>query len=456
MATVRQLERQIRELRKQLEASNRQLRQTREQINRINTDRYDDLNRRYQNLLAQKVRQNEQEYERQLNRLRDEMAALDRSRMQEIHRILEQARREQARLLKKLEEKNRELQDIIRRVQEREQERTQISSDSANTVILSAKETAGRASLFPHEFFFPNQFAVIQEHLDSASRLAGKQMYEAASATAEAARAEIELLIIKTRQKMDEWEELFTLYCESVRRLKKRLDDLSNIRLTTAAGTFTMNSAEIDFWSRGIFSDLQTQIMEAWRTIEEIEAAGIAEYLKKQSPMTMFMLNRTLNETEQMEFRMEAVDRCVRSERRMSDERYMIGQRIISVLEHYGYIPEEETGFLQKEEGEDPKDRYEILYCEREMDDLCISLVPVRSDGICRGVRCFVKWTIRSAPDPEVIRQISNVIHDRITRAIRNLSVQIVMNMPDGQFETMVGRISQTPNPDILYEVLRR
>ena len=53
------------------------------------------------------------------------------------------------------------------------------------------------------------------------------------AATADAARVEMELLLVKTQQQMDEWEELFSLYRESVRRLKQHLDRLLHIQLNT-------------------------------------------------------------------------------------------------------------------------------------------------------------------------------------------------------------------------------
>ena len=455
MATVSQLETQIRELRNQLEVSNRQLRSMREQIDRMSSVQYDALRRQYDSLLSQKVRENEKEYEKQLSRLRDEMAELDRRRVKEIHKALEEARKEQARLLKQLEDKNRELQAIIERMQKRQQHHEQVSSDYAVSMISRAQGAVSRASGYPHEFFFPNQFAIIREHLDKASELIEKQMYEAAAATADAARVEMELLLVKTQQQMDEWEELFSLYHESVRRLKQHLDRLLHIQLNTEAGTFTMNESEINFWSQGIFTELQAQITAAYRMIEEIEAVGITEYLKRQSPITIYRLNRTLNETEQMEFRMEAVDRCVCSERRMSDRRYVLAQMIIEVLERFGYIPEPGTGFFRMQGAEDPKERYDILYCLRGVDELCISLVPVRTNGVCSGVRCFVKWTVRSVPDPMVVRQLSGTIQSRIMSVVQNLPIQIILDMPEGKFEEMISRISQTPDPDILFEAIR-
>ena len=203
----------------------------REQIDRMSSVQYDALRRQYDSLLSQKVRENEKEYEKQLSRLRDEMAELDRRRVKEIHKALEEARKEQARLLKQLEDKNRELQAIIERMQKRQQQHEQVSSDYAVSMISRAQGAVSRASGYPHEFFFPNQFAIIREHLDKASELIEKQMYEAAAATADAARVEMELLLVKTQQQMDEWEELFSLYRESVRRLKQHLDRLLHIQL---------------------------------------------------------------------------------------------------------------------------------------------------------------------------------------------------------------------------------
>lgn len=455
MATVGQLETQIRDLRHQLEQSNQKLRDMRREIDRINSVQYEKLRREYDRLLDQKVQQNAREYESELNRLRDEMVELDRKRVEETHKALEQAKKQQDRLLKQLEEKNRELENIIKRIQEREQRHEQTSSNLAAQMIDNAGREARRANGFPHEFFFPSQFAIIREHLDRASDLVSRHMYEAAFATADAARVEIELLLVKTKQKMDEWEELFALYRETIRRLKKSLDELTNITLNTEAGSFRMSPGEIDFWSQGLYSSLRKQITDAYRTIEEIDEAGIVGYLKRQSPMTLFMLNRTLSEAEQMEIRMEAVDRCVRSERRLSDARYVTGQTIMSILETFGYIPVKDPGFREKNGKEDPSDLYQIQYLHGGMDQLQIAVIPERRDGICTGVRCLVKWTVKSVPDPNIVNRISNTIRSRISGNLPDLPVQIVSNMNSGQVEALIGQVSQTPNPELLYETLR-
>ena len=58
-------------------------------------------------------------------------------------------------------------------------------------------------------------------------------------------------------------------------------------------------------------------------------------------------------------------------------------------------------------------------------------------------------------PDPMVVRQLSGTIQSRITSVVQNLPIQIILDMPEGKFEEMISRISQTPDPDILFEAIR-
>lgn len=455
MATIRQLEDQIRDLRRQLEESDRSLRNMRAEINGINTRRYEELRREYDRLLEQKTRQNALKYEQDLQRLQAEMAELDRRREQEVHQAIQTARREQSVLLGQLEEKNRELQNIVREIREKEQRQDRVSSSYSDKMIREAEDARRQASQLPHEFFFPQQFSIIQEHLARASELAERKMYEASAATADAARVEIELLLVKTIQKIAEWRELFDLYCEVVRRLHERLDSLRNIRLQTEAGLYSMVPKELDFWSQNLFSPISRQILDAYRTIDEIETSGINEYLKHQSSMTLFKLNRTLNEAEEIEIRLEAVDRCVRSERTFSDSRFMTGQRIIELLEDYGYIDPVEAGFLKNDGREDPRDCYEILYKVGELDELRISIVPVRRDGVCVENRFFVKWTVKSTPDPEVIEGVSEAIRVRIAAVLGEEHVQIVSREKEEKVNAIIEGLRRSPDPNMLFERLR-
>lgn len=456
MATIRQLENQVRELRRQLEESDQRLRNMRNDINRINSVQYENLRREYDRLLEQKTKQHALEYQSRLQQLHGEMAELNRKRAVEVRRALEQARREQKDILSQLEEKNRELQTIVHRVQEREREHTRVSASFSESMIRGAEEAARETSRVPHEFFFPHQFSIIQEHLSRASELAGRQMFEAAAATADAARVEIELLRVKTDHKISEWKELFDQYCEVVTRLHERLVSLVNIRLQTEAGVFSMDCGELDFWSQEMFTGLREQITDAYRTVEEIEAVGINEYLKHQTPMTLFRLNRTLNEAMEMETRLEAVECCVRSERTFSDARYMAGQRIIDLLKGHGYTYPVEAGFLKKNGEENPGDCYEILYVKGKMDELRISLIPVRMDGVCTGTRCLVRWTVRSVPDPVVVDRVSEVIRERIAGELTELPIQAVSREKDMRVRAIVDDLRRSPDPNLLFEKLRR
>ena len=54
-----------------------------------------------------------------------------------------------------------------------------------------------------------------------------------------------------------------------------------------------------------------------------------------------------------------------------------------------------------------------------------------------------------------VVRQLSGTIQSRIMSVVQNLPIQIILDMPEGKFEEMISRISQTPDPDILFEAIR-
>lgn len=455
MATTRQLENQIRKLQNQLEESDRNLRNIQHEISRVNTNQYESLRREYDRLLEQKTKQNAQKYEQSLQHLREEMAMLEIQRGKEIRDAIEMARNEQRVLLEQLEEKNRELLKIVEEAKARELQQIQGASSFSERMICEAEGAKKRVLQLPHEFFFPRQFSIIQEHLTRATELAGRRMYEAAAATADAARVEIELLSVKTIQKITEWKELFDLYCDVVKRLHERLDLLLNIRLQTEAGIFSMNQEEIDFWSQGYFSPLRNKISDAYRTVEEIEEIGIDKYLKRQPPMTLFKLNKTLSEAEELEIRMEAVERCVRNERIFSDARFMAGQRIIDLLEEYGYANPEEAGFLKKNGREDPGDCYEIRYRVGKTDELKISIIPVRRDGVCTGNRVLVKWTIKSVPDPEIIEGASETIKARIATELGEEQIQIVSRETDEKIRATVEAMRRCPDPNLLFEKLR-
>ena len=455
MATTSQLENQIRELRSQLAESDRKLRNLRAEIDENNTRQYEELRCKYNKLLEKKTKENSIKYEQELQCLRMEMFELNKQREKAVHQAIQTARRDQSIYLKKLEEKNLELKKIVKELQENEQRQNQVSSSYSKRMINEANYAMENAAELPHDFFFPQQFSIIQEHLTRAYELAEKKMYEASAATADAARVEIELLLVKTIQKIGEWKELFELYCEVVRRLYERMDSLINIRLQTEAGLFPMNTRELDFWSQGLFSLLYIKIKDAYETVKSIEAEGINEYLKHQSPMTLLKLNRNLNEVEEMEIRLEAVDQCIRSERSFSDARFITGHRIIDLLGKYGYTNPEKAGFLRINGKEDPRDCYEILYRVRKLDELRITIIPVRKDGVCVRNRVLVKWSVKSTPDSGLVIGVSETIKKRIAALLEEDQVQIVSQEKNERVNVIVEDLRKSPDPNLLFERLR-
>lgn len=402
-------------------AMNEQERRRRE-IERNNQRQIDRLRRE----LEQAKRDMDASYAQKVRALSEELTARERRFQQELRRADEQAQARRAELLQALRDANEELRKEVEEIRRREFERTENGRTLARERTRYAEERAAAVERTPHEFFCPGQLNLFREHLDSVQSMIRSGMYEAAAATADAAGAELELLEINIRQQRREWEEMYAAYRETILRVRDKLNQFQTEELLTPCGSFRMNDAERDYWSRDNYRAIRTDMESACAMVDTIEQAGSTDaYLSELSAsqgqhFSPLRFGQEIRKLNRLEERADAVISCIRNERYFSDERYQVAGEVETLLSADGYRV---TLSRFRGDPEEPLDCYDLELRPNKCDILRLNFIPVRRDGVTAQTLCLVTADVVSAPNPALIERWARDVMARVGASLPQLQM---------------------------------
>lgn len=265
----------------------------------------------------------------------------------------------------------------------------------------------------PHEFFFPGELELIRSRSPQIQNAAKCEMYQAAAAMLLSAGTEIQLLKIRTEKAFQEWMEMFTDYKRILERLSEHLNLYSNVPLETPAGSFYLTKEEMDFWSRGLYSQISERVHTMKLTVDQIEDHDPEKHLKKNEAMKGYEFRKALRNLDELEHRVVSLMDGIGSERYYSDERYISARKVKFMMEEQGYTCLQER-FLTSDGDENPMDSYEIVFSLNPYDQLWMRFVPERKHGVAVGNRCLLWMEVQTFPEQKMIRGMLEVNRERM------------------------------------------
>lgn len=270
----------------------------------------------------------------------------------------------------------------------------------------------------PHEFFFPGEMELIKSRSPQIQNAAKCELYQAAAAMLLSAETEIQLLRIRTEKAFQEWMEMFTDYKRMLERLSEHLNLYSRVPLETPSGSFYLAKEELDFWSKGYYSQLLKTVFEMQQTVEQMENENLELYLKTKDAHKGYEFRKALRNLDELERSVSAVMDGIGSERFYSDERYVAAKKVKFLMEEQGYTCLQE-GFLAYDGEENPMDTYEIMFSLNPYDQLGVQFVPERKHGVARGNRCLLWMEVQTFPEQKMIRGMLEVNRERMKSLFR-------------------------------------
>lgn len=384
------------------------IRQLEEQIQSLNREQ-DALRRRMTQESQARMRRMTEELRRldasraeDIRRLREEIAAEMRRNVDAIRRADQQSQAQRARLLQELQQVNRELQEEVDRLRQQQSHQQETGRAAAEQLLQRAQAQAGAVEQEPHVFFCPSRFEVLQEHLATAVHMLELELYDAASAMANAALTELELLEIEVRERQREWEQVYQVYDAIASGLYQAMKDFEAEKISTPLGTFVLEDEDRAYWSREQYGPIRERVAEAYRLVEGVrEEGGVTAFLRTHTVLRGFSLNERISGLRRLNEELTAVTLCIRSELFYSDQRCRIAEQAEELLGTMGYQVWESKFHGDPE---DLLDRYDLTVTINGIDTITLMFVPQREDGIVMRNICMLAPDVKTVPNPELIQ----------------------------------------------------
>lgn len=386
----------------------RRIRQLQAQIDSLNAEQ-DELRRRMTRDSQERMWQMTEELRcidassvGRIRQMREEIAAEMQRNVDAIRRAGQQSQERRTRLFEQLQRTSRELQEEADRLRQEQTRRQEAGRGTAERLIQRARAQAGTVEAEPHNFFCPNQFEVLQEHLASAVRMLEMGLYDAASAMADAAWTELELLGIQVRERQWEWEQIYQIYDVIATGLYRAMTAFEAEAIQTPLGAFILEDEDRAYWSREQYQPIRNKVAEAYRLVEDIRAAGsVTAYLRSHTALRGFALNNQVNGLRRLNEQLTAATLCIRSELTYSDQRCQMAERMSVLLGAMGYQVRESKF---RGEPEDLLDCYDLTVTINGIDMMTLTFVPQREDGVVVRNICIVAPNVKTLPNPELVR----------------------------------------------------
>lgn len=393
---IRELERELTELSRRQEQERRSL----ESRNRVQLDQ-----------LRNEIRRIERTQTEQLRRAREEMAAEMQRQMEELRRSDAASQAQRQRLVRELQEVNRTLEEEIADLRRQEIARNDARRETAERLYRQAEEQARMVQETPHDFFCPGQLKICREHLASVQAMMRAGMFDAASAVADAAQTELEILAVNIWENQREWMQIYEVYRRIAADLRQTLARFEEESVSTVYGTFRLTDEERAYWSGGNYQRVREEVFNAYQMTEGVESAGsVTAYLNQGGGLKGFQLTQRINGLHRLSERLTAAISCIHSERIYSDQRYQMAEEAEKLLAAGGYRTM--CSCFRGEPVEEPIDCYDLTVSLNGIDFIRLSFVPQREQGIVVRNLCLLTLDIRTVPDPQLVQaRAQDMIH---------------------------------------------
>ena len=226
---VKQLEREIDALQKQLRQQNQQAETERKKM----ADKNKQAIRNYQEDMKRAVREHDEKSKKEYERmLKDYQRGLDRDMQNEIadmnadyRRLLEDVRKSEEALARKTQE----LEQAVKSVREDLSKRNEGSSQEAREYLLHATGEFHMIEKKPHEKFMPKRLQIFYNAIKDGQQLYKAGLFEAATAVAISAKSGLERLGYNIDDKVEEWDGQYDLFVMKLNylaaKVQQELDD---------------------------------------------------------------------------------------------------------------------------------------------------------------------------------------------------------------------------------------
>lgn len=419
MATERELRRRMQQLQREIERLRTQSAQNERRLRQNMEQQIKQLETKMRNAMVRQQRETEEQYTRRIAKLREQYSAEVTQKMEALHQQAENSLQEQQKKFQELQKCNRELLNLLKETKYRQEEQNEQQRQWALSMQEQMKASRRQADGSPHDFFFQGEFSLIDAQANELKSELDNQMYQAAAADAGSAALQFDLLYVKVIQALEEWIQAFNDYAHYIRFIFRRIEQIETIPIKTKAGNFVLTPAELQFWSSDTYLAFRRKITDALEEIERIEQVGVAAYLRECETENRRAVFGKVRDAHKWNDEFTAVAMCIDAERRLSDERWYLGQLTENIVKELGY-GRIKKGFRRRETGQmhfcghtDPMDCYDMVFSVQGVDKLFITFCPVRKDGVTVHNICIVSF------EPETICNdlfataiVDNIVHE--------------------------------------------
>ena len=372
---VRELEREIDELQRQLRQQNRNAEAERQRMLSENRKAIEN----YQQDMKRAVREHDENAKKEYEHLlRDYQRNIDKDIQNEVadmnsnyRKLLDDVKRSE----QELERKNQELEAAVQSVRNDISKRNEGSSREAKEYLLNATGEFHEIEKKPHEKFMPKRLNIFYNAIKDGQMLYKAGLFEAATAVAISAKAGLERLGYNIDDKVLEWDRQYELFIMKLNyfsvQIQQELDDWEEFIDEKSKNNPELRKKhliEINYWSKGEFAEL-VQSMNRYRKIAaEIQKTGKDEYLKKPESANTDELKEYINDITKLSDSLSNFSDLYKLRYSTSCQRADWGENIIDFLSDEINLKwhEEMTGYRKASEevlsSKDFKDYVKITF----------------------------------------------------------------------------------------------
>ena len=258
---VKQLEREIDALQKQLRQQNKQAETERKKM----ADKNKQAIKNYQDNMKRAVREHDEKSKKEYERmLKDYQRGLDRDVQNEIadmnadyRRLLEDVRKSEEALARKTQE----FEQAVQSVRDDLSRRNEGSSREARDYLLNATGEFHEIEKKPHEKFMPKRLQIFYNAIKDGQQLYKAGLFEAATAVAISAKSGLERLGYNIDDKVEKWDGQYDLFVMKLNylaaKVQQELDDWEEYISEKSGKNSDLRKkhlVEINYWTRGEFA----------------------------------------------------------------------------------------------------------------------------------------------------------------------------------------------------------
>jgi len=439
----------LRELEAQLKRLQNEHRAAVEKIQKESNTRIAALESRYKQLLRDQKQKTDAAYREGLAQVQEQLLAEHRRQMDLLERQEEQARAQRDAVMRRQEEALQELRAQVKTMQDRRAQEKAASRAFAQEQIDLARAAQKKADATPHNFFKPDEMAVLQSMLTKVDGQMQSGIYEAAAASAVSATAQLELLEAQVRELQEEWTRLFERYAADIARLQATAEDFRKEDLPSIVQSRRIDEDAREYWSCGAWRTVCEEISAAHTVVLGAKKEGLTAYLRSLKAPRQQQLLRQIRDVRRMEDQLVAAITAIRQEMALSDARYQAGEYLMDALEALGYTILR-ASFQEKDGVEQPLESYEIEAQLGQEQTLRIALIPLREDGVAQRNECLI--TLHMAhPEPVAMGQMTRAWGQRAEQALqpmRNEPITLHCEAPEAPVVAQLHRQAQLMKPD--------